>query len=48
MSAKTKKKSRGDAFINIFIQPNDTGDGVSTESTLNYKKEGCYKAPMYY
>lgn len=39
MNAETKKKGRGDAFI--FIESNDTSDGVSTESTLNYKQEGC-------
>lgn len=35
MSAETKKKGRGDAFI--FIESNDTSDVVSIESTPNHK-----------
>lgn len=35
MNVETKKKTRGEAVI--FIEFNDTSDGVSSESTLNYK-----------
>ena len=34
-----KERSTRDAFI--FIESNDTSDGVSTESTPNYKQGGC-------